>query len=106
VIGVSLVPAFGTLYQRLTLPESTRYIASQKLRTGEEGDGIAEIKRVQMGGDTRLKTNSATLPTDMSVDEKHNKLGDRSQISSSIDEEDAPPEELAVKKAQFTGTLL
>lgn len=27
-MAVSLVPAFGTLYQRLTLPESTRYIKS------------------------------------------------------------------------------
>ncbi|KNZ79493.1 putative metabolite transporter C2H8.02 [Termitomyces sp. J132] len=32
VIGVSLIPAFGTLYQRLTLPESNRFIASQKLK--------------------------------------------------------------------------
>nr|GAT52628.1 predicted protein [Mycena chlorophos] len=29
VIGVSLVPAFATLYQRLTLAESSRFIASQ-----------------------------------------------------------------------------
>ncbi|KAJ6600975.1 inorganic phosphate transporter [Mycena vulgaris] len=29
VVGVSLIPAFATLYQRLTLPESTRFIASQ-----------------------------------------------------------------------------
>ncbi|KAF7333079.1 MFS inorganic phosphate transporter [Mycena venus] len=29
VVGLSLVPAFGTLYQRLTLPESTRFVASQ-----------------------------------------------------------------------------
>ncbi|KAI9458464.1 major facilitator superfamily domain-containing protein [Boletus coccyginus] len=30
-IGVSLVPAFGTLYQRLTLPESKRFKESQKM---------------------------------------------------------------------------
>jgi PHS family inorganic phosphate transporter-like MFS transporter len=30
VIGLSLIPAFGTLYQRLTLPESTRYLASRE----------------------------------------------------------------------------
>ncbi|KAJ7511641.1 major facilitator superfamily domain-containing protein [Mycena galericulata] len=29
VVGLSLIPAFATLYQRLTLPESTRFIASQ-----------------------------------------------------------------------------
>ncbi|KAJ7683780.1 MFS general substrate transporter [Mycena rosella] len=29
VVGLSLIPALGTLYQRLTLPESTRYIEAQ-----------------------------------------------------------------------------
>lgn len=29
MVGLSLIPAFATLYQRLTLPESTRFIASQ-----------------------------------------------------------------------------
>lgn len=28
-VGLSLVPAFGTLYQRLTLPESKRYEEAQ-----------------------------------------------------------------------------
>lgn len=36
VIGVSLVPAFGTLYQRLTLPEATRYTEAQKVVHEEE----------------------------------------------------------------------
>ncbi|KAG8880261.1 hypothetical protein FRB97_000973 [Tulasnella sp. 331] len=31
VIGVSLVPAFGTLYQRLTLQESTRFTEAQRV---------------------------------------------------------------------------
>ncbi|KAI0060474.1 MFS general substrate transporter [Artomyces pyxidatus] len=30
VIGLSLVPAFGTLYQRLTLPESRRFLKSRQ----------------------------------------------------------------------------
>ncbi|KAF7304109.1 MFS domain-containing protein [Mycena indigotica] len=42
VVGVSLVPAFGTLYQRLTLPESTRFIASQ-----DRSQDIMELKRAQ-----------------------------------------------------------
>lgn len=29
MVGLSLIPAFATLYHRLTLPESTRFIASQ-----------------------------------------------------------------------------
>jgi PHS family inorganic phosphate transporter-like MFS transporter len=36
IVGLSLIPAFGTLYQRLTLPESTRYKESQKLQMNEE----------------------------------------------------------------------
>ncbi|PPR02809.1 hypothetical protein CVT26_009595 [Gymnopilus dilepis] len=42
VVGLSLVPAFGTLYQRLTLPESTRYISSRKLRQTDD-DSSDEI---------------------------------------------------------------
>jgi MFS transporter, PHS family, inorganic phosphate transporter len=36
VVGLSLIPAFGTLYQRLTLAESTRYLESQKVQPDEE----------------------------------------------------------------------
>ncbi|KAJ7764243.1 major facilitator superfamily domain-containing protein [Mycena metata] len=36
VVGISLIPAFGTLYQRLTLPESTRFQESQNPRTEVE----------------------------------------------------------------------
>lgn len=43
VVGLSLIPAFGTLYQRLTLPESTRYLKSTK--TDVEEDPIEELKR-------------------------------------------------------------
>ncbi|KAJ7482542.1 MFS inorganic phosphate transporter [Mycena latifolia] len=32
VVGLSLIPAFGTLYQRLTLPEATRFIEQQNQR--------------------------------------------------------------------------
>ncbi|KAF7978454.1 hypothetical protein HWV62_652 [Athelia sp. TMB] len=42
VIGLSLIPAFGTLYQRLTLPESTRFIASQK----SDEEMVADLKKI------------------------------------------------------------
>lgn len=50
VVGLSLIPAFGTLYQRLTLPESTRYIEAKKLQiTGEPSeekkDSIVEVTK-------------------------------------------------------------
>jgi MFS transporter, PHS family, inorganic phosphate transporter len=90
VVGVSLVPACATLYQRLTLPESTRYIASQKLKSGEEGDAIAEFKQAQQGEQRDGEVN----------------VEERTQTGSSFDDEDVAPEKLAADKAQFTGTLL
>ncbi|KAG6886793.1 hypothetical protein C0992_002352 [Termitomyces sp. T32_za158] len=54
VVGVSLIPAFGTLYQRLTLPESTRFLASQKLKNAtsaeEQSDALDAIKKAQIAG--------------------------------------------------------
>lgn len=49
-MAVSLVPAFGTLYQRLTLPESTRYLkstqspASPTTATSSEEESFDEKK--------------------------------------------------------------
>jgi len=47
VVALSLIPAFATLYHRLTLPESTRYEKAQRQPSIEAGDGIAELKRQQ-----------------------------------------------------------
>lgn len=54
VIGVSLVPAFGTLYQRLTLPESTRYTEAQRVANEsdlelklKDGPSCVEVKSVE-----------------------------------------------------------
>ncbi|TFY68972.1 hypothetical protein EVJ58_g697 [Rhodofomes roseus] len=44
LVGLSLIPAFGTLYQRLTLPESNRFKASQKGAEAET-DSIDELKK-------------------------------------------------------------
>ncbi|KAG6827238.1 hypothetical protein H0H92_012694 [Tricholoma furcatifolium] len=58
VIGISLIPGFATLYQRLTLPESSRFLASEKLKNAtsaaEEGDAIAELKRAQRAEDAKM----------------------------------------------------
>ncbi|KAJ7146565.1 major facilitator superfamily domain-containing protein [Mycena epipterygia] len=50
VVGVSLIPAFATLYQRLTLPESTRFIASQ-----DKSQDVMELKKQQAA----VEANSA-----------------------------------------------
>jgi len=65
VIGVSLIPAFGTLYQRLTLPESTRYLADKKLRR-EEDEELAKsnLAKVAKENDEKNSTSNASTPTE------------------------------------------
>jgi len=46
LVGLSLIPAFGTLYQRLTLPESNRYNASKTLsQIPDPQDDVGELKK-------------------------------------------------------------
>ena len=46
LVGLSLIPAFGTLYQRLTLPESNRYNASKSLKQlPDSQDDVDELKK-------------------------------------------------------------
>ncbi|KAG8941961.1 hypothetical protein FRC04_003920 [Tulasnella sp. 424] len=45
VVGVSLIPAFGTLYQRLHLPESTRFQESQRLAERDDAYYFDEEKK-------------------------------------------------------------
>jgi PHS family inorganic phosphate transporter-like MFS transporter len=51
IVGLSLIPAFGTLYQRLTLPEAPRYIESKKIHSEE--DNIDEVKKGETDADKR-----------------------------------------------------
>jgi len=54
VVGLSLIPAFGTLYQRLTLAESTRFIASQE----KDKDGTTlEKHQAAAQADSPVETN-------------------------------------------------
>ncbi|RDX42220.1 MFS general substrate transporter [Lentinus brumalis] len=46
LVGLSLIPAFGTLYQRLTLPESTRYTEARKAaQRVQDEESIEELKK-------------------------------------------------------------
>ncbi|KAG1895685.1 major facilitator superfamily domain-containing protein [Suillus fuscotomentosus] len=60
VIGLSLIPAFGTLYQRLTLPESTRYKKSQEADVVEQDD----LEKEKMG----VKADVHATESDLNVD--------------------------------------
>lgn len=70
IIGISLVPAFGTLYQRLTLAESRRFKASRQMEEEEDASIIEQLalkdqslKLASKEGDD-AKTVSPTSTTD------------------------------------------
>jgi hypothetical protein len=63
-------------------------MASQKPKSGEEGDTIAEFKRAQQ--DEQREVN----------------VEERTQTRSSFDDENMAPEKLAADGAQFTGTSI
>lgn len=57
-MGISLIPAFGTLYQRLTLPESTRYLKSTQQNQGDEESNL-ELKEKKPGQVTTASVQSS-----------------------------------------------
>ncbi|KAF7326084.1 MFS domain-containing protein [Mycena kentingensis (nom. inval.)] len=63
VVGVSLVPAFATLYQRLTLPESTRFKKSQ-----DTTDDVMELKKAQAAAEAGDSEESSVEKERSSVD--------------------------------------
>ncbi|KAF8877355.1 MFS general substrate transporter [Infundibulicybe gibba] len=81
VVGLSLVPAFGTLYQRLTLPESTRYLATKKKEEEEAGEARVAEEKIRQ--------------------ERH----EQQQREGNVDPNTAPPEVVAAKKAHFAEFL-
>jgi len=83
VIGLSLIPAFATLYQRLTLPESKRYIASQK-----RPEDVEAFERLKVTGDKDLKVAAVVTKDDESA--------------GSPTKEESDPEEIVKHKAHFS----
>jgi PHS family inorganic phosphate transporter-like MFS transporter len=88
VVGLSLIPAFGTLYQRLTLPESTRFISAQRLKdrdhANEAADDLDELKAKGAQSETN-DTEKVIASNNVEVDEA------------------TPPEVLVKEKAHFSG---
>nr|AKO22759.1 phosphate transporter [Leucocortinarius bulbiger] len=102
IVGLSLVPAFGTLYQRLTLPESTRYISAQKVKdsdhANEAGDDIDQLNKEKEPEDAKIQ-NSAQ--NQANVTEREIDIGKLSDDAGEVDNATAPPEPLVKKKAHF-----
>ncbi|KAF8990649.1 hypothetical protein BDQ17DRAFT_1547150 [Cyathus striatus] len=104
IVGISLIPAFGTLYQRLTLSEFTRFIASKRQTHSEDGhelDEIDELKRKQRE-EEKSKSHSPDIDN-LRVDGKVKEASSSPSPSEEevVDEDKVDPEELARKKAHL-----
>lgn len=109
VVGLSLIPAFGTLYQRLTLPESTRYLATKKLESDEST--IEQLKNYARTTEGDRDSNNGNQLLD---EKKQQPVGVHDTSSSdeatvaSIANTEHPDRreditEVAVKRAHFRG---
>lgn len=96
VIGVSLVPAFGTLYQRLTMPESKRYTEAKQLT--DRNQELDLEKEVAVMKETDLHSEGIS-GSSSDIEEKNRT---RSSKANAHPESDTP-EAIATKKdkAQF-----
>ncbi|KAJ3537525.1 hypothetical protein NMY22_g5555 [Coprinellus aureogranulatus] len=87
-VGLSLVPAFGTLYQRLTLGEATRYEESKKLGSTSTSAGVAsssandsedeiiklkELQRKQEAKDSGAQVDVESRPSSPTSEEDRNR---------------------------------
>ncbi|KAK7676468.1 hypothetical protein QCA50_014513 [Cerrena zonata] len=75
VVGLSLIPAFGTLYQRLTLPESKRFEdAKRDARDAESLDTLKEKQATEDNGSDKPKdtTTATTVAAKELLDAKKN----------------------------------
>lgn len=104
IVGVSLIPAFGTLYQRLTLPESTRY---EKNRV-EQQDEMDRLKKLQNGADQSTASHHSDTTSMANEKEKGGiEVNDRQTVDNSdkdaVLDPNADAMEIARRKAHFKG---
>ncbi|KAF9474916.1 phosphate transporter [Pholiota conissans] len=122
IIGVSLIPAFATLYQRLTLPESTRYIKDQQRKTADHEadaseDEITKLKAAQRAEEMRTTTPTPGTPTTTESesktragsetgDEKEKRGSEKIEEDVDVDVSTAPVDLIIKNKAHFKEFLV
>ncbi|KAF7437379.1 hypothetical protein PC9H_004218 [Pleurotus ostreatus] len=102
IVGLSLIPAFATLYQRLTLPESSRYLATQKLQTDE--NTVEELKNYARATEGDHNSNNiGNQPTDEKPGVGLQSTSDASSHEGKVEHSDKGHEiaGVAAKKAHF-----
>ncbi|ESK86257.1 inorganic phosphate transporter [Moniliophthora roreri MCA 2997] len=90
IVGVSLVPAFATLYQRLTMPESRRFEASKNL---DQDQNLLELKKANERTEGLYGTES---PNSASTGDLHKEP--KVEVSGVQFNANESPEKIATKK--------
>ncbi|TFK37797.1 major facilitator superfamily domain-containing protein [Crucibulum laeve] len=105
VIGLLLIPAFGTLYQHLTFSQSTRFIASQKINQHHkegrelEMDDIEELKKAQREEDVRM----GNVPKATATDEgRRRSTEEKEPVSETTSESDEKKGDVLIKEEPNT----
>ncbi|KAJ3817782.1 phosphate transporter [Lentinula raphanica] len=93
VVALSLIPAFATLYQRLTMPESKRFTEARRMAENQEADLEKEIRVLK---DVGNRTEGITASSSRSGSEIEKE--DRSPERASTEEVSESPEAIATKK--------
>ncbi|KAJ3832531.1 phosphate transporter [Lentinula raphanica] len=93
VVALSLIPAFATLYQRLTMPESKRFTEARRMAENQEADLEKEIRVLKNVGN---RTEGITASSSRSGSEIEKE--DRSPERASTEEVSESPEAIATKK--------
>jgi len=111
VVGISLIPAFGTLYQRLTLPEAKRYKESRDIvdQIRKEKEAAANAVTVKQNVSDLSEKKSMSSIT-FAIPSWNNSLSaqstdDSTNTATDGSDESIPVKELTLKKKQhFQGS--
>ncbi|KAJ3868007.1 MFS inorganic phosphate transporter [Lentinula novae-zelandiae] len=95
VVALSLIPAFATLYQRLTMPESTRYTEARRMAENQEADLEKEVRALKNVGHNTEGITASSSHSGSDIEKE-----DRTQESAVPPSQNGPanPEAIATKK--------
>ncbi|KAF9071836.1 phosphate transporter [Rhodocollybia butyracea] len=97
VVGISLIPAFATLYQRLTMPESTRYTQAKRDTENQDFDLEKEARALKKLDNQPTEGISASSNSGSDIEKE-----DRAQSTPTSTQPDSSgsetPEAIATRK--------
>ncbi|THU84757.1 MFS general substrate transporter [Dendrothele bispora CBS 962.96] len=106
IVGISLIPGFATLYQRLTMPESQRYKDAVQAEKNRDRDLEKEIRKLEKNQNVETQAMGAhaqpesedSSSTDSPIGEEKRGEKETAAASADVPEEEQAPEVIATKK--------